>query len=81
MPIKDMRILIHIILLELKLIPCPASAQSTVKYVGSNAFRPVLATPGPDTLTLLGWHPAPIFIYTTNTVKTQGNTRSNKQQL
>lgn len=27
--------------------PCPASLQSTVKYVGSFAFRPVFSTPGP----------------------------------
>lgn len=44
-------------------LPWPASAQSTVKYVGSKALRPVLATPGPDTFTLFGWQPAPIFIW------------------
>lgn len=48
---------------DLFFLPWPASAQSTVKYVGSKALRPVLATPGPETLTLLGWQPAPIFIW------------------
>lgn len=56
------------------ILPWPASEQSTVKYVGSKAFRPVLATPGPDTLTLFGWQPAPIFICG------QKNPQTNKQK-
>lgn len=45
-------------------LPSPASVQSTVKWVGSLAFRPVLSTPGPNTLTFWGWLPWPIRTYT-----------------
>lgn len=45
-------------------LPSPASVQSTVKWVGSFAFRPVLSTPGPNTFTFWGWLPWPIRTYT-----------------
>lgn len=44
-------------------LPSPASVQSTVKCVGSWAFRPVLSIPGPNTFTLCGWLPFPTFTY------------------
>lgn len=42
-------------------LPSPAPEQSTVKWVGSFALSPLLSTPGPNTLTLLGWLPFPTF--------------------
>ncbi len=46
--------------------PSPASVQSTVKCVGSWDFSPLLSTPGPNTLTLWGWHPFPTLTYRNN---------------